>query len=265
MKDIIKQNKGLTFEYDLLGHPLKVSGSKSDIEYVYAPDGRKLRATHKTYTSTTKKTVKTSSTKDYINNYIFTNGKASMFSFDGGYYTFDAQGALNGCHYYIADYQGNNRMVVNAATNRTEQVTHYYPYGELMADISTSPDAQPFKYGGKELDRTSGLDLYDFEARQQDAKLGRFNSIDPLAEKFYRLSPYSYCGGDPVNCVDPDGKQVLALGVSNTPLLGTTDPIILAGRTPVLSSADKVVNTGTKAAKAISKTSETASKIAHPE
>ena len=38
----------------------------------------------------------------------------------------------------VQDYQGNNRMVVNASTNRTEQVTHYYPYGELMADISTS-------------------------------------------------------------------------------------------------------------------------------
>ncbi len=96
-------------------------------------------------------------------------------------------------------------MVVNAATNRTEQVTHYYPYGELMADISTSPDAQQFKYGGKELDRSFGLDLYDFHARQQDAKLGRFNSIDPLAEKYYSISPYAYCGGDPINLIDPTG------------------------------------------------------------
>ncbi len=207
------KNKGLTFEYDLLGHPVKVSGSNNDIEYVYAPDGRKLRAVHKTYTSATKKTVKTSTQKDYTNGYIFTNGKPSMFSFDGGYYSFDGQGKLNGCHYYIQDYQGNNRMVVNAATNRTEQVTHYYPYGELMADISTNPDAQQFKYSGKELDRSFGLDLYDFHARQQDAKLGRFNSIDPLAEKYYRLSPYSYCGGDPVNCVDPDGRKLK--GVNN--------------------------------------------------
>ena len=62
--------------------------------------------------------------------------------------------------------------------------------GELMGVISISPDAQQFKYGGKELDRTSGLDLYDFEARQQDAKLGRFNSIDPLAEKYCGIGEY---------------------------------------------------------------------------
>jgi len=68
-------------------------------------------------------------------------------------------------------------MVVNAATNRTEQVTHYYPYGELMADINTSPDAQPFKYGGKEVDRTDGLDLFDFHARQYDPVQGSFTKI----------------------------------------------------------------------------------------
>ena len=222
MKDIIKQNKGLTFEYDLLGHPVKVNGKTSTIEYVYAPDGRKLRATHKTFTSATKNIVKTSTTTDYTNGYIFKNSKPSMFSFDGGYYSFDGQGKLNGCHYYIADYQGNNRMVVNAATNRTEQVTHYYPFGELMADISTSPDAQQFKYNGKELDRSFGLDLYDYHARQQDAKLGRFNSIDPLAEKYYGISPYSYCAGDPVNCVDKDGRDVYT--ISNSGFVAKTNP-----------------------------------------
>ena len=36
---------------------------------------------------------------------------------------------------------------------------------------------------------------------------GRFLSIDPLAEKYYHLSPYAYCAGDPVNLVDPDGRM----------------------------------------------------------
>ena len=63
--------------------------------------------------------------------------------------------------------------------------------------------------------RCGGLDLYDYHARQQDAKLGRFNSPDPLAHKYYWLSPYSYCGGDPVNCVDPDGRDVCVLTAPN--------------------------------------------------
>ena len=29
-----------------------------------------------------------------------------------------------------------------------------------------------------------------------------------MAEKYYSISPYSYCGGDPVNFVDPDGRII---------------------------------------------------------
>ena len=37
---------------------------------------------------------------------------------------------------------------------------------------------------------------------------GRFLSMDPLAEKYYHLSPYAYCAGDPVNLIDPDGRKI---------------------------------------------------------
>ena len=42
--------------------------------------------------------------------------------------------------------------------------SYYYPYGGLMGE-STGSDAQPYKYNGKELDRHSGLDWYDYGAR----------------------------------------------------------------------------------------------------
>ena len=28
---------------------------------------------------------------------------------------------------------------------------------------------------------------------------------DPLSEKYYAISPYAYCAGNPVNLVDPEG------------------------------------------------------------
>jgi len=31
--------------------------------------------------------------------------------------------------------------------------------------------------------------------------------VDPLAEKYYSISPYAYCGGNPVNRIDPDGMD----------------------------------------------------------
>ena len=33
----------------------------------------------------------------------------------------------------------------------------------------------------------------------------RWLTMDPLCEKYYSISPYAYCAGDPVNRIDPDG------------------------------------------------------------
>ena len=52
-----------------------------------------------------------------------------------------------------------------------------------------------------------GFDMYDSVARWQYSLIPRFSTIDPLAEKYYHLSPYAYCAGDPVNLVDPDGRK----------------------------------------------------------
>lgn len=31
--------------------------------------------------------------------------------------------------------------------------------------------------------------------------------MDPMAEKYYSISPYAYCAGNPMNLVDPNGKE----------------------------------------------------------
>ena len=61
---------------------------------------------------------------------------------------------------------------------------------------------------GKELDRTHGLDWYDYGARNYDAFLPGFTTIDPMCEKYYHISPYVYCLNNPVKHIDPDGRVV---------------------------------------------------------
>ena len=57
-----------------------------------------------------------------------------------------------------------------------------------------------------------GFDMYDSQARWQYSLIPRFSTIDPLAEKYYHISPYAYCAGDPVNLVDPDGRKIRVTG-----------------------------------------------------
>ena len=134
------------------------------------------------------------------------NGHLRMYRFDGGYVSF-SNDTIDGWHYYIQDYMGNNRMVANK-TGTVEQVTHYYPYGGVIGDISTNENLQAYKFEGKELDRTFGLDNYDIHARQYFAMAPMWDRIDPMAEKYYGISPYVYCWGDPVNKFDWDGKDI---------------------------------------------------------
>ncbi len=72
--------------------------------------------------------------------------------------------------------------------------------------IQTS--SQPYKYNGKELDTDRGLNLYDYSARYMDPALGRFNTVDPMAEKYYPISPYAYLGNNPMKYIDPQGEDV---------------------------------------------------------
>jgi RHS repeat-associated protein len=73
--------------------------------------------------------------------------------------------------------------------------------------ISESQGVQDYKFTGKELDMMNGLNLYDFEARTYDPAVGRFLSVDPMAEKYYHISPYAYCSNNPVNRIDPNGMD----------------------------------------------------------
>jgi RHS repeat-associated protein len=57
------------------------------------------------------------------------------------------------------------------------------------------------------LDRKFEINAYDFTGRFYDITDDRFWSMDPMAEKYYSVSPYAYCGNNPINKIDPTGMD----------------------------------------------------------
>ena len=82
----------------------------------------------------------------------------------------------------------------------------YYPFGMVMEGRSYTSTADPrFKYTSKERDTESGLDC--FGARYYDARVGKWLSLDPMADKFIPWSPYAYSFCNPLRFVDPSGME----------------------------------------------------------
>ena len=107
-------------------------------------------------------------------------------------------------HTYKSDFQGNIVQVWNVTTGELVQLNEYFPDG-TPTPRSIGAEAQPYKYTGNEWIRANGYDAYDFNARQFQPTLLRFDRPDPLAEKRYDLSPYTYCSGNPICRIDPNG------------------------------------------------------------
>ena len=189
-KDLNKGISGIT--YNFLNLPNVVTFSDgSTITYTYGADGTKLRTVHKIGSTTT--------TTDYCGNVIYENGVQKLLLTEEGYITLSD----SKYHYYLKDHQGNNRVVISQS-GTVEETSHYYPFGGTFASAG---NVQPYKYNGKELDTKKGLNWYDYGARHYDAVLGRFITVDALYDKHFKVSPYVYCGNEPVGRIDPDGND----------------------------------------------------------
>ena len=72
-------------------------------------------------------------------------------------------------------------------------------------------------FTGKELDAETGF--HYFGARYYDSDLsGLFLSVDPMADKYPNISPYSYCAWNSIKLVDPEGREVVFAGESEKKL-----------------------------------------------
>ena len=106
--------------------------------------------------------------------------------------------------FYHSDHLGSTSYITDDKGNIT-QYDAYLPYGELLVDEHSSSEDLPYKFNGKQFDEETGL--YYYGARYMNPITSLWYGVDPLAEKFPNIGAYVYCHGNPINMIDPDGRD----------------------------------------------------------
>ena len=104
--------------------------------------------------------------------------------------------------FYHSDHLGSTSYITDDHANIT-QYDAYLPYGELLVDEHSSSEDLPYKFNGKQFDDETGL--YYYGARYMNPVASIWYGVDPLAEKYVSISPYSYCKSSPMNYIDEKG------------------------------------------------------------
>ena len=110
-------------------------------------------------------------------------------------------------YYHLHDHLGCVRVVVDKNANVVEAFD-YYPFGAELRSTVNNNQAANLRFTGKELDKESHIGLYYFGARYYDAEVGRFISVDPLADLYPHMTPYHYALNNPMQFIDPTGMWV---------------------------------------------------------
>jgi RHS repeat-associated protein len=147
---------------------------------------------------------------DYLGSLIYSrNGSVrTPESIDNGSGRIIYSGGTYNSHYYITDHLGSTRVITDNSGSVVER-DDYYPFGGQLA-ISSYPQlsVNRFKFNGKELQTTGNTGFLDYGARMYDDVIGRWGVVDPKAEKFYSLSPYTAFANNPLLFIDPTGEEI---------------------------------------------------------
>ena len=218
--------------YNRQNRPARIKHSGGTETFTYLPDGTKRERTALGKDWSLSRT-------EYRGNLVCADDSLKYILFDGGLIAMD--GSSPEYLFFLRDHLGSVRVVARP-DGKVVQVNHYYPYGMAYASGRMSGNAeahpvtgeggnvidgdleigggtggmelarpgasQPYRFLGNELYTSNSLGLYDFSARMYDPTLGRFLSVDPMAEGYRHLSPYAYCAGNPAVYVDKDGQVI---------------------------------------------------------
>ena len=198
------------------------SGGATLAEYEYLADGTKLRAVDGRgngyqyrgsliYTQTAGQSGTPVITLDCA---LTSAGRIVRENTDDGSSTYKVQ-------HYLRDHLGSVRSVIDGDTGTVIETNDYYPFGkripvtnsvaepvEATTQSATSPDRWLFSSKESQSFLNASIPLLDFGARMYNPVIARWTASDPLSEKYYGISPYVYCLGNPISIIDPNGMDI---------------------------------------------------------
>lgn len=199
-------HKGINIQYNHLNLPEFIEFSDCEIiDNTYDASGSKLRKIIKSSTAII-------STQDYLGGIEYRNGVLEAIYHSEGRLYYDND--TTRYEYTLSDHLGNNRLTFTDFNadgvidpDEVMEKTHYYPFGMRMEGngLINRGRENKYLYNGKELNEEFGLNWSSYGAREYDASIGQWMSIDPLAEAMAGWSPYNYTFRNPISYGDPTG------------------------------------------------------------
>ena len=214
------------------------SGGATLAEYEYLADGTKLRALDGggngyqyrgslIYTQTAGQTGSPAITLDCA---VTSAGRIVRENTADGSSTYKVQ-------HYLRDHLGSVRAVIDGDTGTVIEASDYYPFGKRIqvtdpvsepvegSQYAAEPAVAPvttatseastsspnrWHFSGKESQSFlyANIPLLDFGARMYNPTIARWTTSDPMSEKYYGISPYVYCLGNPISIIDPNGMDI---------------------------------------------------------
>jgi len=149
-------------------------------------------------------------------------------------------GSIPVYHYHLTDHLGNVRAVIKPGSNNEAilvQSNDYYPFGMVH---STAPATNLYFYNGKEAQKEMNGKWYDYGARFYDAQLGRWHTVDPMAERHFNISAYNYALNNPLLYIDPFGLDTV--NVNSNAEVKSGDVVITENGPITVNSNEAVVS-----------------------
>jgi RHS repeat-associated protein len=189
--------RGIQLTYNHMNMPTTILSSEGHIENTYSWDGSKRRR------RVLDQYQQLQSDERYFGDLVTENGLPSLILHADGYV--DVSGIQPLFTYHLKDHLGNVRIVMQAggSSGILKQTNDYYPFGMAFTKNAADSEEESFarenkyKYNGKEEQPMPGKWL-DYGARFYDAQIGRWHSVDPVAEKYHPISPYAYVANNPI-------------------------------------------------------------------